>query len=188
MRRKRLYYAISHDDKYFNFLEIFLSSFHDIFFSSYLDVAISLNFKGHDYSPVVYICAFTSTRKSTGHQLESLSIFKSLNTSSLKSAKSFYALRQSFLGYPEGRCVILSFEFLFKNSVEFLKVDDWLYSGRSGRGLGLATKAASPSCTGISAGPKMSLSAFPLLMHFKKRQQSYIPSNAFERSKADAHL
>ena len=112
----------------------------------------------------------TSTRKSTGHQLESLSIFKSLNTSSLKSTKSFYALRQSFLGYPEGRCVILSFEFLFKNSVEFLKVDDWLYSGRSGRGLGLAVKTASPSCTGISASPKVSISAFPLLMHFKKRQ------------------
>ena len=93
MRRKRLYYAISHDDKYFNFLEIFLSSFHDIFFSSYLDVAISLNFKGHAYSAVCYMCAWTCTQNQTGYQLESLSIFKSPRQAlSLESTKSFYAL------------------------------------------------------------------------------------------------
>ena len=72
-------------------------------------------------------------------------------------------------GYPQGRCFTLSFEFLFKILLGVLNIDNWLYSGRSGRGLGHATKAASPSCTGISAGPKVSLSAFPLLMHFKKR-------------------
>ena len=53
--------------------------------------------------------------------------------------------------------------------MRILDIVGWLYSGRSGRGLGLATKAASPSCTGISASPKVSVSAFPLLMHFKKR-------------------
>ena len=134
------------------------------------------------------MCAYTSTRKSTGHQLESLSIFKSLNTSSLKSTKSFYALRQSFLGYPEGRCFTLSFEILFKILLEILEVDDWLYSGRNGRGLGLAVKTASPSCTGISASPKVSLSAFPLLLHFKNSQQDYYPSNVVWRSKAAANL
>ena len=64
---------------------------------------------------------------------------------------------------------ILNFEFIFKVLLEVLELDGWLYSGRSGRGLGLAVKTASPSCTGILAGPKVSLSAFPLLMHFKKR-------------------
>lgn len=141
-----------------------------------------------------FICApCTCTQNQTGYQLESLSIFKSLNTSSLKSTKSFYALSQSDVWVPAGALAChtllhkekqafffaLSFKIIFKILLEALDVEGWLYSGRNGRGLGLATKAASPSCTGILAFPKVSLSAFPLLMHFKKRQQSDIPSKAF---------
>ena len=83
---------------------------------------------------------------------------------------------------------ILNFEFIFKVLLEVLELDDWLYSGRNGRGLGLAVKTASPSCTGILASPKFTYQLFRFSYISRNASRNDIPSNAFERSKADAHL
>ena len=72
---------------------------------------------------------------------------------------------------------ILSFEFKFKILVITLLVHDWLYSGRSGRGLGLAVKTASPSCTGILASPKFTYQLFRFSYISRNASRNDIPSN-----------
>ena len=70
---------------------------------------------------------------------------------SQKWTKKTLGLSSSFLGYPAGRSlrVVVDLYDSFVDMLNFFVA----FSGRCGRGLGLAIKMAGPSCTSLPAGP-----------------------------------